>query len=81
MRWNERIREPKYTVPYKTVFLFIPKCLNGQYRWLEMVDIEIDWVYCGDCLYDKEIKFLNENRILKDLYLEFKEKLKKQKKK
>ena len=81
MRWSERIREPKYKVPYKTKFLFIPKCLNGQYRWLEMVDIQIEWVDYGDYLFDKEIKFLNENRILQDLYFVFKEKINHLKKK
>lgn len=81
MRWNERIREPKYNVPYKTTFLFIPKCLEGQYRWLEMADIEVQWREVGiksdgsGYLIDEEIRFLNKNKILKDLYLKYKDKL------
>lgn len=46
-----------------------------------MVDIQIEWVDYGDYLFDKEIKFLNENRILQDLYFVFKEKINHLKKK
>lgn len=83
MRWNERIREPKYNVPYRTKFLFVPKCLEGKYRWLEMADIEVEWITSDDNEFMdyKEVRFLNENKILKDLYLILKEKLSNFKKK
>lgn len=75
MRWNERIREPKYSVPYRTTFLLIPKCLEGQYRWLEMVDIEVEWSYDGLGMNYTDIRFLNEDKIIKDLYFKYKDKL------
>lgn len=46
MRWNaKRLKEGDERI--KQVFLFLPREINGEYRWLETVYIEQKYLY-GD---------------------------------
>lgn len=40
MRWKKKVQPREYHVRIVTRFLFIPKCVDDEWRWLEWASVE-----------------------------------------
>jgi hypothetical protein len=47
MRWKENKKDKENEIRYRTIFLFFPKKINGEFRWLEKAEIEQKFIFQG----------------------------------
>lgn len=50
MRWKERNTKPDFSNRTRTItkFLFFPKKINGEWRWLEIATYKQKYMYSSD---------------------------------